>query len=492
MREKLKIGAVCALTLLLAGAVASGAQGRSTDKGPPARAGAASVPVLMVSDVHFEPFWDPGKAAQLAAAPASGWKAILAGPDSADRAQRFADLEQACDARGVDTSYPLLLSSLNAMRADAAGIRFITVSGDLIAHAFSCKYKAVFPQATADEYRSFVEKTVEFAVDALRGDFPGVPVYAALGNNDSDCGDYQLDAQSKFLAETGKVIAADLPAAERRQAVETFAAGGYYSVALPAPIRHTRLLVLDNLFMSRRYATCSNKPDPDAAAAQIAWLKQQLERARADKEKVWVMGHIPPGVDPYSTLTKGKNICAGAAPQMFLSSEALTDTLAGFGDVIQLAIFAHTHMDEMRLLEPAKGDEDHGPVAVKMVSSISPVDGNNPSFTVGAIDAPTGVLTDYRVFAASNQTGVDTKWTEEYDYARTYEEPSFSSSSLTKLVEEFKADPSAQSQVSESYLEHYFVGNASREIKLFWPQYVCALANYTEDAYRSCVCGKGQ
>lgn len=492
MRGKFKIGAACAMVLLIAVTVASEAQGHPADKGLTTGAGEANVPVLMVSDVHFEPFWDPGKAMQLAAAPVAQWKAILAAPDSADRGQRFADLQQACHARGVDTSYPLLLSSLNAMRTDAAGIRFTTVSGDLIAHAFSCKYKAVFPQATAAEYRSFVEKTIEFTVDALRAVFPGVPVYAALGNNDSDCGDYLLDGQSQFLEETGKVLAANLPAAQRKEAVETFAAGGYYSAALPAPMRHSRVLVLDDVFMSRRYATCSNKPDPQGAAAQIEWLKQQLERARRDEENVWVMGHIPPGVDPYSTLTKGKNICAGAAPQMFLSSEALTDTLAEFGDVIQLAIFAHTHMDEMRLLEPGNGEQDHGPVAVKMVSSISPVDGNNPSFTVGAVDAASGVLTDYRVIAASNQTGVDTKWTEEYGYARAYEEPSFSSSSVAKLVDEFRADPSAQTQASENYLRHYFVGDVSREIRPFWPQYVCALANYTESAYRSCVCGKGQ
>ena len=35
---------------------------------------------------------------------------------------------------------------------------------------------------------------------------------------------------------------------------------------------------------------------------------------------------------------------------MFLSSEALAETMARFGDVIRLAIFAHTHMDEVRLL----------------------------------------------------------------------------------------------------------------------------------------------
>jgi sphingomyelin phosphodiesterase acid-like 3 len=488
MRGKTKIGAGWILAILCS--VFAACCAAQTAHAGASTAPVLTAPALMVSDIHFEPFWDPAKAAQLAAAPAEGWKAILAAPDSAGREQRFNDLQQSCHARGADTSDPLLLSSLKAMRADAAGIRFVTVSGDLISHSFSCKYKTLFPQAAVTDYRTFVEKTIEYVVGSLRKSFPGVPVYAALGNNDSDCGDYELDARSEFLRETGKIIAADLGVQERKQALETFAESGYYSASLPAPIQHTRLLVLNDIFMARQYGTCANKPDRTAAAAQIAWLQQQLERARSNNEHVWVMSHIPPGVDPYSTLTKGRNLCAGEAPQMFLSSEELTDVLAKFGDVIQLAIFAHTHMDEMRLLEPDKKATGHGPVAVKLVSSISPIDGNNPSFTVAAVDASSGVLKDYRVFAASNQTGVDTQWTEEYDYAQAYHEPSFSSSSVANLVGEFSADPSAQSEASENYLRHYFVSDVSRQLKPFWPLYVCALAHYTEDAYRSCVCAK--
>ena len=361
-----------------------------------APAGKAAVPVLMVSDIHFEPFWDPAKAAQLAAAPASGWDAIFAGPASADREQRFASLQQTCHARGTDTSYPLLTSSLGAMRSDASGAKFITVSGDLIAHSFACKYRTLLPQSTPDDYTAFVEKTLEYVADSLRGAFPGVPVYAALGNNDTDCGDYQLDANSKFLAEAGRIMAADFKAGERREAQKTFAAGGYFSASLPAPMRHTRLLVLDDLFMGSKYSTCSGKPDPAAAAAQIAWLEKQLDSARRNKEKVWVMAHIPPGVNPYSTAAKGTNICAGKEPQMFLSAEDLPDALAEFGDVIQLGIFAHTHMDELRLLEPSRSGERHGAVPVKMVASISPIDGNNPSFTVARVDPDTAIMTDYR------------------------------------------------------------------------------------------------
>jgi sphingomyelin phosphodiesterase acid-like 3 len=141
----------------------------------------------------------------------------------------------------------------------------------------------------------------------------------------------------------------------------------------------------------------------------------------------------------------------------------------------------------MRLLEPGSTDDAHGPVAVKMVPSISPIDGNNPSFTVATVDAETGVLVDYRVIAASNQAGAS--WAEEYDYAKAYEKSSFTAGSVESLIEGFKADSSAQSAASQSYLKNYFVGDVSKELTLFWPQYVCALDNRTDSLYKACACG---
>lgn len=452
--------------------------------------GTQTVSALFVSDIHFEPFWDPAKAAKLAAAPVTEWKAILASPDAADREARFADLQQACPTRGEDTRYALYASSLRAMRAEAAGAKFVIVSGDLMAHSFSCKYAALFKNAAPGKYRALTEKTVEFVMRALREALPGVPVYAALGNNDSDCGDYQLDANSEFLASVAGEFTGGIAGPGREQAVRTFATGGFYSVSLPAPMEHARLLVLDDLFMSRRYETCGGKEDPAPAAAQVAWLEQQLDAALRNKEKVWVMAHIPPGVDAYSTATKGKNICKGGAPTMFLASEALAETMEKFGDVIRLAIFAHTHMDELRLLEPTGSGAAVKGVAVKMVPSISPVDGNNPSFVVARIDARTAVMKDYRVVAASNKTGANTAWAEEYDFARAYEEPAFSASTLDDLVGRFEADYSAQTSASRSYIHNYEVGQQVRALRLVWPMYVCALKNDEADAFASCVCGK--
>ena len=51
-----------------------------------------------------------------------------------------------------------------------------------------------------------------------------------------------------------------------------------------------------------------------------------------------------------------------------------------------------------------------------MVPSISPFNGNNPSIKIAMIDPTTATLADYRVIAAPDKTGVNPKWTTEYDF----------------------------------------------------------------------------
>ena len=485
-KGKKMIAVAAALALSMVFAVPAGAQSGARP---------ATVRSIMASDIHFDPFWDPAKVERLVAAPVTEWETIMAAPDSADRAKQFAALEQQCHVRGDDTSYPLLRSGLAAMKAHSAGVMFVTVSGDLLAHGFDCKFRAVVRGAKPGGYESFVTRTIAFVDAELHSALPGVQMFEALGNNDSDCGDYQINAQSQFLADTGAFMTADLPAGERATAARGFQAEGDYSAPLPAPIRNARLLVIDDLFQSVRYETCAARPDPTAAGAQIAWLRSQLDAARADHEKVWVMGHIPPGVDPYSTIRNLDKVCTGASPTMFLSSDALGQTLAGYGDVIELAIFAHTHMDELRLLAPPAGSfgsKALPPVPLKMVPSISPVDGNNPSFMVAEVDPATAALKDYRVIAASNPTGIGTVWTEEYDYAKAYRQPAFDSASVTALVSGFSADRWAETAASREYLRDYFVRDQSLPLKAVWPQYVCALTNRTADQYRDCACPTGQ
>jgi sphingomyelin phosphodiesterase acid-like 3 len=487
------------LTILALGwlclALTPGALAQRTKQAPAAQTRAAkiagqAIPALMVSDIHFDPFHDPGKVQALVAAPVSKWQSILAAPASANQQADFAKLQESCHAKGVDTPFVLLRSSLEAMRARQPDAKFITVSGDLIAHAFTCRFSALVPGAAPGDYQAFVVKTLSFVMEELRTAFPGVPVYAALGNNDSGCGDYKLDANSDFLTQAGRIFAEGLPAQQRAQALKEFGATGSYSVLMAAPMRGTRLIVLNDLFLSPKYSTCGGKPDPNAAAGELAWLEQALEQARQAGEKVWVIGHIPPGIDPYSTVAKFRDVCGGKSPVTFLANDKLADLLARYGDVVRLGIFAHTHMDEMRLLRPEEnGAAATGAVAIKMVPSISPVDGNNPTFTVARVDPATALLENYDVIAASNQSGVDTRWTPAYDFGQTFHEAQFSSTTVKKLIEGFRADGEAKTGASQAYIRNYFVGDMSRELSPFWPEYVCALDNHTAKGFAGCVCG---
>jgi sphingomyelin phosphodiesterase acid-like 3 len=455
-----------------------------------------SIPALFISDIHFDPFHDPAKVKQLAASPVAEWRSILSSAPSPDQQQAFDALQQRCNARGVDTPFALLQSSLQAMRKRQPDAKFMVVSGDLIAHAFTCRYAAAFPGAASGDYEIFVEKTLSFVIGELRARFPGMPIYTALGNNDTGCGDYQLDAGNDFLAQSGKIIAEGLPKPEQEEAIKTFAAGGYYSVTMAEPMKDTRLIVVNDLFLSPKYRTCAGgKADSTAATAQLSWLKQELQQAQQSHQRVWVVGHIPPGIDSYSTLSKFRDVCGGQDPVMFLASDKLADLMDDYANVVKLGIFAHTHMDEVRLLEPdgadAKPAAEHS-VAIKMIPSISPVDGNNPSFTVARVNPSSATIEDYEVIAASNQTGIATNWAKEYDYAQTYHEPQFSTSAVADLIGKFSADHGANSAASEAYLRSYFVGDRSFLLSPFWPQYVCALENHTTKGYAACVCSTGK
>src|ERR1700749_4026495 len=92
---------------------------------------ATTVPVVMLSDLHFDPFHDPAKFERLRVAPVEQWQKILAAPDSPTIVADSAKLTAKCRSRGLDTSWTLLESSLGAAHAHAPHALFVTVSGDL-------------------------------------------------------------------------------------------------------------------------------------------------------------------------------------------------------------------------------------------------------------------------------------------------------------------------------------------------------------------------
>jgi sphingomyelin phosphodiesterase acid-like 3 len=451
-----------------------------------------TIPALFLSDIHLDPFADPAKVARLNVSPIAQWPAILTAPVSPTQPQDSAALSKACPTRGVDTPNVLWQSSLHAIHAHAAGVRFVTVSGDLLAHSFDCKYKTLLPAAAHADYLAFTEKTAAYIVTGLRATLPGVPVYIALGNNDSACGDYRLDpAHDDLLARLAPIVAdaAGLPDADRASLLQDFATGGYYSVPL-ANTPNARLIVLDDIYLSAKYAACSGTPDPAPGLAQLAWLDAQLDTARQRNEHVWVMAHIPPGVDLISTARKLATLCGGEQLQMFLGSESLAELLANYPSTVRLALFGHTHTDEMHLLTSSTDAKPGEGVPLKIVASITPINGNRPTFTVARVNPATAALADYTVFEASNLTGIATTWSAEYTYSTAFHQPAFNAAAVSTLIADFQSDPSAQTSASQSYLRNYFpgAGNLAILLQTVWPQYTCSMAHDSAAAFTACAC----
>jgi sphingomyelin phosphodiesterase acid-like 3 len=365
-----------------------------------------AVTAMFLSDIHLNPFQDPALVARFAGDTL---------PDTTARppatASPLAAAQQACLSL-PDTPDELFRSSLASIQPHAASVSFVTVSGDLISHqlircftAFvlkqepkqsdSAQYLALSPEQRL-KYRSFVQKTIEYVTGQLHETFGNTPIYYALGNNDSDCGDYFLDPHGVFLHDMAEIVVRSLPSNLSRADLATiradFAAGGYYSAPL-ASAPNTRILVFDDVFLSREYATCGGKADPEPAVAALAWLRKQLETLNPN-ENAWIMGHIPPGLDPYSSLKNRK-------PVLFLKYDFM-DVLQSQNGVVPVAIFAHTHLDGLSQIPSS--DADH-PVTLKLVESISPDHGNPPTYTVAKIDGKTGALMQYTLVSAAKSTG---------------------------------------------------------------------------------------
>jgi sphingomyelin phosphodiesterase acid-like 3 len=445
----------------------------------------ATLPALLLSDIHFDPFRDPGKVARLAAAPVGEWQQILASAASPDRAEKYAALEAACHSRGEDSDFALFQSSLKAEKAVLLKPAFVTITGDLLGHQFDCRYAAVMKSDKG--YSAFASKTASFVIQRVEQTYPGTPVYVGMGNNDSGCGDYKMDPHDPYFAGTADAIVKGLAGApEASQARKDYESGGFYSALLPGMSTPTRLLVLDDIFLSRGYGTCAGKPDQAGARQMMAWLTAQLESSRQHAENVWVMGHIPPGVNVYSTLKKG-DPCSGSA-DTFLSAVGPTTlgaTIAGASDIVKLALFGHTHMDEIRLLK-IPGTPGPG-VPMKGVASITPVNGNRPSFTIADIDSSSSTLSDYSVYVSSSRAG-DGTWPREYTFRQTYSAASFTGAALESITQGFRADPAAETPHSAAYERYFDAGFPISPLVFGWEPYVCGIDHLTPDAYKACAC----
>jgi sphingomyelin phosphodiesterase acid-like 3 len=436
---------------------------------------------LLISDIHFDPFYDGALFDQLASQPADAWAAILENSQPAG-----------FNPRGTDSNYALLKSSLDDARRRIPDPDFILYPGDLMAHEWQAKYDALAPAshlADPAAYRDFTTKAVRFLAGQIQARYPETPMLLTLGNDDSYCGDYMIEPDGPFLAMLADVWAPLLHLPEEPGGFrETFARGGYYALRLPGPERH-RLVVLNSVFCSVNYDDECGSSTQTPALDQYRWLEGVLDRARADGESVWLLMHIPPGINGYNSA---EVVPKGQAPVTFWQPELTSrflQILERHAATIQAAFVGHTHMDDFRVIRL----DGKPTLFLKIAPAISPIFGNNPGYQVYQYDRTTGVIENFQTYYLTdlpNAVGPVPqsvgRWVLEYDFRAAYGLPGLTPETVARLADRLADEPALQ----QTYTNFYGVSAAPEFPPPLFPVYRCAIANVTPAEFLRAFSGR--
>jgi sphingomyelin phosphodiesterase acid-like 3 len=440
--------------------------------------------VVLLSDIHFNPF----PSAQQCSSPAvrAAFSALAARDGRDWHADDFA-FQKDLSPLGQDSDYPLMASALRAAHDAAPDAKAVFVTGDMLAHSFHDQFAACYPGASAVQFARFAGSTLQFVSLQIAATFPGAQILPLLGNDDSDEGDYGMPSAGFLTAAATTwqpMVQRDLHG--RRADFAAFAQGGYYAAPL-AGWKHLRVIALNSVLWSAKFTNGAGTLTAPGDA-ELQWLQGQLLAADAAKDKVVLLGHIPPGLDAYATRqARGTRIISfyrdcgelgsGKGSGCVDYAHAVPAMMQRFHATIVMAVFGHTHQNEFRVVGSGAAA-----IPMKIVPSISPIFQNNPAFLV--VDADSGFRwTDFHAWnllLSAGQHG----WQREFDFDREYGQHAWDAASLLAVETRLRSDDALRKRF---FLE-MSSGNPQVAVPPRWQDaYLCGLSNLTAETVLPCV-----
>uniref|UniRef100_A0A665TG96 Sphingomyelin phosphodiesterase acid like 3B n=1 Tax=Echeneis naucrates TaxID=173247 RepID=A0A665TG96_ECHNA len=223
--------------------------------------------------------------------------------------------------------------------------------------------------------------------------------------------------------------------------------GGYYTEKLLSRTGYRMLVLNTNLYYDQNKLTV----DMEDPAGQFSWADQVLTDAANDKEKVYIIGHVPPGFFEKKRL---KSWYRSKFNQKYL------DLIQKHHSVIFGQFFGHHHTDSFRMFYNSKDS----PISTMFLSpGVTPwkttlpgvVDGaNNPGIRVFEYDTQTllvkDVVTYYLNLTRANVAGG--RWEKEYRLTESFKVADASPASMHHVLERIAN--------SHCYLQKYYEFNS--------------------------------
>jgi len=446
---------------------------------------------LTLSDIHFNPFHacDSTNNCQLACElvlqDTSEWDELL----SANSREDYPEY-------GEETNYHLLTTMLAQMQtmAQQTNPDFVLVLGDFIAHRFSGRtglYQRYTQHCEAtSSYPAFIAKLMQYLSSKLEATFTGIPVYPALGNNDSASGNYSVDPSGYFFQQLRQDWARLISPTDEQDFAQTFVdGGGYYSVMLE---NNLKLIVLNSVLFSVKaktpkpwYLWFSHTQRNIYAAQQMAWLATQLAQADEEDQRVLIAYHIPVGIDIYNSLSFWAKWFRVTLQWQSEMMQQFVDLIQQYQSIIVGQLGSHLHTDGLYLIN----DDDDSPMAfISTTPSISPVYLNNPGFKVYTYQRSPGEIIDFSSFyldISQHEPQVQLEYTYSQAYGEQY--TPLDAQHVANLFNSIGFEQGISAH-GEDYRQFFYVNAINPVIEQYWQNYWCGMVGITNvTGYQSCI-----
>ncbi|XP_044215840.1 acid sphingomyelinase-like phosphodiesterase 3b [Thunnus albacares] len=404
-----------------------------------------------ITDLHLDPSYTLNNKPELVCESSDRRPAANAG--------RFGDY--ACDS-----PWHLINSSIYAMKDILPDPDFIVWTGDDTPH---------IPNEDLGE--EAVLSIIRNLTDLINLVFPNSKVYSALGNHDYHPKSQHPAVPNNIYDRTADMWQKWLDPDSRK----TFKRGGYYTEKL---LNRTgfRMLVLNTNFYYDQNKLTKDMDDP---ASQFSWADEVLTKAANNKEKVYIIGHVPPG---FFEKKRNKSWYRSEFNEKYL------ELIQKHHPVILGQFFGHHHTDAFRMFYDSENEDT--PLSTMFLSpGVSPwktslpgvVDGaNNPGIRVFEYDTQTllvkDVVTYYLNLTRAN--AARGRWEKEYRLTESFGVPDASPASMHQVLKRMAED--------RCYLQKYYKFNSvSYDLKECDSDcravHVCSAREVDFESYEKCL-----
>ncbi|XP_061452609.1 acid sphingomyelinase-like phosphodiesterase 3b [Rhineura floridana] len=364
-----------------------------------------------------------------------------------------------------DAPWILVNSSVYAMKKILPNPDFILWTGDDTPHV---------PDEKLGE--DTVLEIIGKLTNLIKQVFPETQVYPAMGNHD-------FHPKNQLPAEENRIYNATADLWHpwlSDHSVQMFRTGAFYSQMLSGPGPARRMIVLNtNLYYENNNQTISLE-DP---GGQFHWLEDMLTKASDAGEKVYIIGHVPPG---FFEKKRGKPWFREHFNRRY------TEIIQKHHGVIVAQFFGHHHTDSFRMFYSNTGS----PISVMFLApAVTPWKttlpgvhngANNPGIRVFTYDRDTlrvkDMVTYYLNLTHANMGTPE--WEKEYSLTEAFQITDGSVSSMQLLLEKIGKDQGHLQQYYRYNSVQYDLADCDGSCQT---DHICAIREVDFAKYSQCI-----